>query len=276
MKNYFKDTLSLQFVHKTRDYYVGNVKKTLPVNLKVTSLVRYVRPEVLQYLLNHFKKVAEYLEKCGVTYWAVGGSLLGTVRHQGFIPWDDDVDIGILHDQKHLLDEHEAIQRGLLVVECDFGFQIYDIDLKELGPCVDIFFMKLDPISHQYRYSALFSRPQFLNQYKTHVKTWHDIFPKDAIDEQDLFPLEKMPFEDTSIFVPHHAVDVVKKQKGENALTSMPFLSVFSPHIPIGHYIKNKFPFLLNSSLLFTSKFLESRGGDDGSSPSEASLRRSK
>ena len=57
MKNYFKDTLSLQFVHKTRDYYVGNVKKTLPVNLKVTSLVRYVRPEVLQYLLNHFKNV---------------------------------------------------------------------------------------------------------------------------------------------------------------------------------------------------------------------------
>lgn len=39
------------------------------------------------------QQVHEICQRHGLTYFASGGTAIGTVRHHGFIPWDDDVDL---------------------------------------------------------------------------------------------------------------------------------------------------------------------------------------
>ena len=45
--------------------------------------------------LENMRIFAELCDRHGLRYYLVGGTMLGAVRHQGFIPWDDDMDVGM-------------------------------------------------------------------------------------------------------------------------------------------------------------------------------------
>lgn len=50
--------------------------------------VQQVQHEIMQ-------QIAAICRRHNLSYFAIGGTALGAVRHQGFIPWDDDIDIGM-------------------------------------------------------------------------------------------------------------------------------------------------------------------------------------
>ena len=49
--------------------------------------------ETQKILLQLIKELDSICREHGITYYFIGGSALGAVRHHGFIPWDDDADI---------------------------------------------------------------------------------------------------------------------------------------------------------------------------------------
>lgn len=77
--------------------------------------------QVLKGMLDEF---VAYCQKHGLRYYLVGGTLLGAVRHQGFIPWDDDIDVGMPRkDYERFLElvKREPINDHLIAISGEEG-----------------------------------------------------------------------------------------------------------------------------------------------------------
>ena len=61
------------------------------------------RSDIQSIIWDIMKELRRYLDEEHVEYYMLGGTLLGAVRHKGFIPWDDDIDIGVPRAQYETL-----------------------------------------------------------------------------------------------------------------------------------------------------------------------------
>lgn len=76
-------------------------------NMTVDSELSAKLKQCQLYMLKDYIRVCRHL---GLSYYVVGGTLLGAVRHQGFIPWDDDIDVAMPRaDYECFLEKGQAL-----------------------------------------------------------------------------------------------------------------------------------------------------------------------
>ena len=62
-----------------------------PLDLEIIKEIQNVNKKSLY-------KLDEICKKYNIQYWAAYGTLLGAIRHKGFIPWDDDLDVCMMRE----------------------------------------------------------------------------------------------------------------------------------------------------------------------------------
>ena len=125
--------------------------------------------EIQQMELGIMEYIHEICQKIGVKYFLAYGSLIGAVRHKGFIPWDDDMDICMLRE------DYEKLQ-DYLIANPDERYEVmsYKNNLNYVYP-----FMKV-----QDNQTYLLEEDVRID---SNMGIYVDIFPVDGYEDDSVF-----------------------------------------------------------------------------------------
>lgn len=172
------------------------------------------KTEIKDDLKNMLNDVDKIFQENDLEYWISFGTLLGAVRHNDIIPWDDDIDLEIMeHDIDKLFSiEHKFKKHGYSLVKFSLGYKIYKTDGEEIKygvhgenkydwkyPFVDLFPMKKD--DNKYILSNDMVRLM-----------WSNCF----LEKEELYPLKKYNFGKFKVMGPNNPLPVLNRLYGNN------------------------------------------------------------
>ena len=117
-------------------------------------------------LLGTLKFTIEFFEAHNIRYYAAYGTLLGAVRHQGLIPWDDDIDLMV----------PRADYERLLTMQEEFNGTDYTVISAEKNP------------GYYCPFAKIVNTKTYIREFRAHkypLGVFIDIFPMDFYHESE-------------------------------------------------------------------------------------------
>lgn len=162
--NIFKNTTDKQM--ETMNYLM----KTLFVDYEMNNPKNALK--YIQELSNELLKLIDNIcKKNDISFWLNYGNLLGAVRHGYFVPWDDEVDIGMM--RKDYLEFNNIIKKELEVLELN---DIIEVKNKH---------REINGNNVRGSLQILVKNENLLNQGSDLTLAVLNIFPYDFINEEN-------------------------------------------------------------------------------------------
>ena len=126
---------------------------------------KMTREEIKKEQIRLLDEFACFCDKNDIKYSIISGTLLGAVRHKGFIPWDDDIDVAMYRE------DYDKLQKKYLEKN---AFNCAYLETPEISNSV-------------YPFGKLYSSITYTkcNDYGKNKGIWIDIFPLDHVEKDD-------------------------------------------------------------------------------------------
>jgi phosphorylcholine metabolism protein LicD len=155
-------------------------------------------------LINLFRKFSSFMHDNKIEYWIIGGTLLGAIRDNGLIAWDDDVDISVMkkYVDKIIKCRKELADQGMGLTEWFGGWKVYDLNGRDIPnhdfkfPFIDIFTTIMDETNRGLIYENAYAR---------------ELWPLEFHLYNDIFPLKKYNYEDFTVYGPKDGIKFIDK-----------------------------------------------------------------
>ena len=167
-----------------------------------------------QHLLKLVLEIDEICRKYDIEYFIDYGTTLGAVRHEGFIPWDDDLDISMTEDNYYkwveaCKKELDPTKRDYRDVRLDRQFptvfgRYADLESTRVGQksefwkpvcgqCIDVFYLLElpgDPVKKQEAIDLFFAYDEYSNSSYRHVymktERWWELYQEFLEEEKKI------------------------------------------------------------------------------------------